>query len=64
MRLDQLEIASCMCVWVGGWIRAYVHVCMCVYEGELVDSCCLLVPATCECISGMDLLRQFYMLPR
>ena len=21
------------------------------------------VPATCECISGTDLLRQFYMLP-
>ena len=21
------------------------------------------VPATCECISGMDLLRQFYVLP-
>ena len=21
------------------------------------------VPATCKCISGMDLLRQFYMLP-
>ena len=26
--------------------------------------CCLLnVPATCECISGTDLLRQFYVLP-
>ena len=21
------------------------------------------VPATCECISGTDLLRQFYVLP-
>ena len=29
------------------------------------DVCCLLVnvPATCECISGTDLLRQFYVLP-
>ena len=25
--------------------------------------CLLNVPATCECISGMDLLRQFYVLP-
>ena len=23
----------------------------------------LIVPATCECISGTDLLRQFYVLP-
>ena len=25
--------------------------------------CCLLVAATCECISGTDLLRQVYLLP-
>ena len=32
------------------------------YKGEFV--CWLLnVPATCECISGTDLLRQFYVLP-
>ena len=32
--------------------------------GFTVYVCWLLnVPATCECISGMDLLRQFYMLP-
>ena len=24
---------------------------------------CLNVPATCECISGTDLRRQFYVLP-
>ena len=23
----------------------------------------LIVPATCECVSGTDLLRQFYVLP-
>ena len=26
-------------------------------------ACLLNVPATCECISGTDLLRQFYVLP-
>ena len=26
-------------------------------------ACLLNVPATCQCISGMDLLRQFYVLP-
>ena len=33
---------------------------------KLLDtSCCWLLnaPATCECISGTDLLRQFYVLP-
>ena len=33
---------------------------------RLVTGCCcwlLNVPATCECISGTDLLRQFYVLP-
>ena len=33
-------------------------------EVTVVDVCWLLnVPATCECISGADLLRQFYVLP-
>ena len=33
-------------------------------EGRGLFLCWLLnVPATCECISGMDLLRQFYVLP-
>ena len=31
---------------------------------RVVVVCWLLnVPATCECISGTDLLRQFYVLP-
>ena len=30
----------------------------CLLGGWLVN-----VPATCECISGTDLLRQFYVLP-
>ena len=34
------------------------------YANEVVVVCWLLdVPATCECISGADLLRQFYVLP-
>ena len=32
-------------------------------EGVVVGGWLLNVPATCECISGMDLLRQFYVLP-
>ena len=32
-------------------------------EGGLFVGCLLNVPATCECISGTDLLRQFYVLP-
>ena len=32
-------------------------------EGDR-DVCWLLnLPATCKCVSGMDLLRQFYVLP-
>ena len=31
--------------------------------GCLFVGCLLIVPATRECISGMDLLRQFYVLP-
>ena len=27
------------------------------------DGCLFNVPATCECISETDLLRQFYVLP-
>ena len=35
-----------------------------VRTGWVVVVCWLLnVPATCECISGMDLLRQFYVMP-
>ena len=30
----------------------------CLFVGWLFN-----VPATCECISGTDLLRQFYVLP-
>ena len=29
----------------------------------VVVVCLLNVPATCECISGTDLLRQLYVLP-
>ena len=32
-------------------------------ERERVACWLLNVPATCECISGTDLLRQFYVLP-
>ena len=39
-------------------------VCVAFGDGGGVVVCWLLnVPATCECISGTDLLRQFYMLP-
>ena len=32
-------------------------------SNEMKGACWLLnVPATCECISGTDLLRQFYVL--
>ena len=31
--------------------------------GGLFVGWLLNVPATCECISGVDLLRQFYVLP-
>ena len=31
--------------------------------GVVVVGWLLNVPATCECISGTDLLRQFYLLP-
>ena len=31
---------------------------VCLFVGWLLN-----VPATCECISGTDLLRQFYVLP-
>ena len=35
-----------------------------IREGERVIVCCLLsVQATYQCISGTDLLRQFYVLP-
>ena len=54
---------SCMRV-TGGWIREK----SCVYEsnrwlGRVVLGWLLNVPATCECISGTDLLRQFDVLP-
>ena len=33
-------------------------------DGRVVVVCWLLnVPATCKCVSGTDLLRQFYVLP-
>ena len=37
-------------------------------DRQIRRRCCfvgwlLIVPATCECISGMDLHRQFYVLP-
>ena len=32
-------------------------------QRQLFVGCLLNVPATCECISGTDLLRQFYVLP-
>ena len=32
-------------------------------QGQLFVCWLLSVPATCECISGMDQLRQFYVLP-
>ena len=35
----------------------------CVLEITIVVGWLLNVPATCECISGKDLLRQFYVLP-
>ena len=31
--------------------------------GLMVVGCLFNVPATCECISGTDLLQQFYVLP-
>ena len=32
-------------------------------EGDLLVGWLLNVPATCDCISGTDLLRQVYVLP-
>ena len=35
----------------------------CLKDFCLLVGCLLNVPATCECISGTDLHRQFYVLP-
>ena len=40
------------------WILSLGSVCGGMFVGWLLN-----VPATCECISGTDLLRQFYVLP-
>ena len=41
-----------------------LHMKLCLWwAGEVVVGWLLNVPATCECISGSDLLRQFYVLP-
>ena len=42
----------CACCWLEGSVVELLLV------GWLLN-----VPATCECISGTDLLRQFYVLP-
>ena len=55
--------------WGWGWgpdHRIYPFADMKFYmkSGNVGLACWLLnVPATCECISGTDLLRQFYVLP-
>ena len=43
----------------------YVHTWCMLVQTKLCETVCWLlnVPATCECISGTDLLRQFYVLP-
>ena len=55
-------VAPLFLQWAGA-----IH-CLLLYSGTesyaLMFVCWLLnVPATCECISGRDLLRQFYVLP-
>ena len=47
--------------WPGDWDQRKASCQTALREGD----CWLLnVPATCECISGTDLLRQVYVLPR
>ena len=41
-----------------GTLLIYLLRHVCLFVGWLLN-----VPATCECISGTDLLRQFYVLP-
>ena len=42
-------------MWVDGWVGGKGAV---VVVGWLLN-----VPATCQCVSGADLHRQFYVLP-
>ena len=62
-----------MCIFEAFVVCAYV--CVCVQEYFVSVGTCMLVPldvvvcwllnipATCLCISGANLLRQFYVLP-
>ena len=73
-----LLVASCSCWWpeevvlAGGQLFLLVASCSCWWPEEVVlDGFLVLlfvgwllnVPTTCQCISGTDLLRQFYVLP-
>ena len=60
---------SLVSVILAGTIDLYhdmpLSVALTLAEGQCQQLFCWLlnVPATCECISGTDLLRQFYVLP-
>ena len=51
-RQDNYKLTFCRRHWRPSWTKACLFVCW-----------LLIVPATCECISGTDLHRQFYVLP-
>ena len=45
------------------YLYVFLGQCLDTWTGGLFVSWSLNVPATCECSSGTDLLRQFYVLP-
>ena len=42
----------------GGDLRCYIVIYNVLFVGGVLN-----IPPTCKCISGTDLLRQFYVLP-
>ena len=68
--LVSLFLCCFFCLFVGGFFFVCSLLLFAYYKellpaGCLFVGCCWLlnVPATGECISGTDLLRQFYVLP-
>ena len=49
--------------WKGVYVWCFMSKRVCVSEIIVVVCWLLSVPATCQCISGTDLHRQFYVLP-
>ena len=59
-KMDPSNISTRICCnYVGSEIGTLII----TTQTELFVCWLLNVPATCECISGTDLLRQFYVLP-